>query len=113
MKHRPATALTAQRALADSALALLAGCVGLAMFLPPLAQATLASWPRSVSAGLVVALALPLHWIWLGMGARRMGASAPAWVGLSVALFPVGSAAALILLAGLRHAPESRPSAAH
>jgi hypothetical protein len=103
---------TAHRALADSALALLAGCVGVAMFLPPLAVGTAASLPRSVVAGLVVALALPLHWIFLAIGARRMGASVPGWVGLSVALFPVGGAAALILLGGLLDEPDGQPQVA-
>ena len=42
----PLSAKTAQRALADSALALLAACVAITMFLPPLAAATLASLPR-------------------------------------------------------------------
>ena len=78
-----ADARTAHRALADSALAWLVGCVGVAMFLPPLAAATAASLPRSVLAGLVVALALPLHWVLLGIGARRMGASVSGWVALS------------------------------
>jgi hypothetical protein len=103
---------TAQRALADSALALLAGCVGVAMFLPPLAVATAASQPRSIVAGLVIALALPLHWLFLAIGARRMGASVRGWVGLSVALFPVGGAAALILLGCLLNAPDARPQVA-
>jgi hypothetical protein len=103
---------TAQRALADSALALLAGCVGVAMFLPPLSLATAASLPRGIAAGLVVALALPLHWFFLASGARRMGASVAGWVGLSVALFPVGGAAALILLGWQLDEPHARPQAA-
>lgn len=108
-----AHARTAHRALADSALAWLVGCVGVAMFLPPLAADTAASLPRSLLAGLVVALALPLHWVLLGIGARRMGASVPGWVALSVALFPVGGAAALILLARLLYAHEAQPQVAN
>lgn len=106
------SAPTAQRALVDSALALLAACAAIAMFLPPMVGATLASLPRTLAAGLAVALAMPLHWVLLGIAARRLGRSVSGWVGLSVALFPVGSAAALILLAGLLQPPEGRPSAA-
>ena len=52
-----------------------------------------------VATGLAIALAMPLHWVFLGIAARRLGRSVAGWVGLSVLLFPVGSAAALILLA--------------
>jgi len=108
-----ANARTCHRALADSALAWLVGCVGVAMFLPPLAAATAASLPRSLLAGLVIALALPLHWVLLGIGARRMGASVPGWVALSVALFPVGGAAALMLLSRLLYEDAARPQVAN
>ena len=87
-----------QRALTASTLALVAAAVGIAMFLPPLAEQTTASPLRSVVTGVVLAVALLLHWVFLAIGARRMGRSAAGWVGLSVLLFPVGSAAALILL---------------
>ena len=102
----------AQRALLDALLAWLAACAAIVMFLPPLGQATMASVPRATVAGLVIALALPLHWIFLGIAARRLDRSVRAWVGLSVLLFPVGSAAALILLAGLLADPEGRTAAA-
>ena len=102
----------AQRALFDALLAWLAACASIAMFLPPLVQATTASLPRILGAGLVIALALPLHWIFLGIAARRMDRSVGGWVGLSVLLFPVGSAAALILLAGFLAEPEGRPAVA-
>jgi hypothetical protein len=62
----------------------------------------------------VIALALPLHWALLGIGARRMGQRVVPWVGLSVLLFPVGAAAALILLGWFAHEHRlhARPSAA-
>lgn len=104
---------SAQRALADSALSLLAACVAIAMFLPPLADDTSASVLRIVAAAGVIAVAIPLHWIFLGIAVRRMGGMLRGWVALAVLLFPVGGAAALILLAGLLHEPEARPSAAH
>ena len=90
---------SAQRALFDSTLALLAAITAMAMFLPPLLQATTVSLPRMLTTGLVIALTLPLHWVFLGIAAHRLGRSVARWVGLSVLLFPVGSAAALMLLA--------------
>jgi hypothetical protein len=90
---------SSQRALFDSTLALLAAIAAIAMFLPPMLQATTASLPRTLVTGLVIALSIPLHWVFLGIAARRLGRSVAGWVGLSVLLFPVGSAAALILLA--------------
>lgn len=93
----------ARRALADSALALVAACAAITMFLPPMVHDTVVSVPRIVGLGLVIALALPLHWVLLGIGARRMGRSAFGWVAGAVLLFPVGGAAALILLSWLSH----------
>ena len=82
------------------------------MFLPPWVQATTGSLLRTLVAGLVIALALPLHWVFLGIAARRMHRSVAGWVGLSLLLMPVGSAAALILLAWLLAEPEAQPVAA-
>ena len=87
-----------QPALTASTLALVAAVVCIAMFLPPLVERTVATPLRSMLTGVALAVALLLHWVFLGIGARRMGRSAAGWVGLSVVLFPVGSAAALILL---------------
>ena len=92
---------TARRALADSALALLLACCATAAFLPPLASATGAAWWRSALAGLALVTTLLLHWTWLATGARRLGLRPTPWVALSVLLFPVGGAAALILLLGM------------
>ena len=95
------SARSAPRALFDSALALLAACLAFAMFLPPLAAATAVSHWREAAAGLVLVLALPLHWLSLASAARQLGASRVGCLGLAVLLCPVGGAAALILLAGL------------
>ena len=108
MRHRPA-----HRALFDATFALLAALLGIAMFLPPLAHATLSSLPRSVGAGLLIGLALPLHWVWLGSAARRMHRTVAGWVGLSVLMFPVGSAAALMVLGGLLAEAEPDPYPVH
>ena len=108
----PSDARRAQRALFDAALALVAACAAIAMFLPPWAAATLASLPRSVLAGLTIALAVPLHWVCLAVAARRLGRGVAGWLGLSVLLFPVGSVAALLLLAGTLPPGGRHPSAA-
>lgn len=103
---------SAMRALTDSALALLVACVGIAMFLPPLVAETVASVLRIVATGLAIAVALPLHWTFLGVGARRMGLRVIPWVALSVLLFPVGAVAALVLLGWFVHERQVQPSAA-
>lgn len=109
----PSTDRSAPRLLADAALALLAACGALALFVPPFAAGTLDSWPRALLAGLAAALALPLHWLLLAAAARRLGLRVAGWLGLSVLLFPVGSAAALLLLAtGLASSPPAKPAPA-
>lgn len=90
----------AQRALAGSAAALFAALGCIALLLPPLAERTLATPPRTALTVLALAGAMLLHWWLLGRAARRLSQSVAAWVGLSVLLFPVGSAAALLLLGG-------------
>lgn len=101
---------SARRALTDSALCLVAACMAMAMFLPPWAQATAASQPRTLAAALAALLAMLLHWLLLGRGARRMGRPVMGWLALAVLLFPVGGAAALILLAW---PPQQAHRAAH
>ena len=102
----------ARHALIDAALALLAAGAAIALLLPPLVNHSTLSTGRLISASLVIALALPLHWLFLGIAARRMRRSVAGWVGLSVLLFPVGSAGALILLGGLLAEPEGQPAVA-
>ena len=106
---------SAQRALFDSTLALLASLAGIVMFLPPLVPATTASLPRTLAAALLIALAMPLHWVFLGIAARRMHRTVVGWVSLSLLLYPVGSAASLILLGWLQAESEhdNHPAPAH
>lgn len=72
------------------------GCV--ALFLPPLLEATIASPLRAAATGAALGVTLLLHWIFLGMAARRLRRSVPAWVGLSLLVFPIGSVLSLVLL---------------
>jgi len=53
---------------------------------------------RVAGTSALLAVAVLLHWIFIGIAARRMERSVAGWVSMSVALFPVGGAAALILL---------------
>jgi hypothetical protein len=75
------------------------GCV--ALFLPPLLDETIASPLRAAATGAALGVTLLLHWIFLGMAARRLRRSVPAWVALSVLVFPIGSALSLVLLGWL------------
>lgn len=100
----------ADRALTGSAAALLAALGCIALLLPPLAERTLAAPLRTALTMLALASAMVLHWWFLGRAARRLKQSVAAWVGLSVLLFPVGSAAALMLLGG---AGRTRHNDAH
>lgn len=88
----------AKRALTDSALALVVACGAIAMFLPPMVHETVASVPRVVALGLTIAVALALHWVWLGLAAQRLQRSVSGWVACAVLLVPVGGIAALLLL---------------
>jgi hypothetical protein len=103
---------SAMRALADSTLALVVASIGIAMFLPPLLAETIASVLRTVVTGLVIAVAVPLHWVFLGIGAHRMGLRVVPWVALSVLLFPVGAVAALVLLGWFAHEKQAQLSTA-
>jgi len=98
----------ARRALALSAAALLAALGCTVLFLPPLAERTLGAPLRTVLTALALGAAVLLHWWFLGRAARRMGQSVGTWVGLSVAPFPLGRAAALMLLGWVGCAPPPR-----
>lgn len=92
----------ADSALKSSAAALVVCLACIALFLPPMVTHTLTSVLRTVLVGLTLASAMLLHWVFLGLGARRLGRSVGGWLALAVLLFPVGSAAALVLLGWFR-----------
>jgi hypothetical protein len=104
--------LTARRAITDSALALLAACLAVGLFLPPFVTATTGSVLRTVLTGLAIGVAVLLHWVLLGVAAARLGRSVAHWVGLAVLLFPVGGAAALVLLGWQVDEHEAGPTPA-
>ncbi len=87
----------AQRAIGASATALVVAVAVGMCFLPPLVETTTASVPRTVAAALVLATAVLLHWSFVGIAARRLQRSVAGWVAMSVLLFPIGGATALIL----------------
>ena len=89
----------AQRAYAASTVSLLLALGALVLFLPPFVHQTTASVLRTVVTAGVLVTALLLHWVFLGIGARRAGRSVGFWVGaMAVLLCPIGGAAALVLL---------------
>jgi glucan phosphoethanolaminetransferase (alkaline phosphatase superfamily) len=88
----------AQRALTASTLALVVAVAAGLLFLPPFLERYLTSVVHLVGNALVLATALLLHWVFLAMAVRRLQRPMAGWVALAVALFPLGGAAALILL---------------
>lgn len=89
---------SASRALSASTLALVVACATIVAFLPPMVEHTVASVPRIALLGTAMAAGLMLHWVFLGIAARRLERSVAGWVALAVLLFPIGGIAALILL---------------
>ena len=87
----------AQRAIGASVAALAVAVAAGMAFLPPLVHSTVASVPRTVVVALVLAVAVLLHWVFLGIAAKRLERSVPGWLAMGVLLFPIGGAAALIL----------------
>ncbi len=100
----------AQRALTSSAVSLLVAGGSLALFLPPLGDQIGESPLRAVFFGITLGAGLLLHWVFLAIAARRLGRSVAGWLSLSVLLCPVGSIAALVLLAWFREEAEARPA---
>jgi hypothetical protein len=104
--------------LLQAAMVMLLGALAcVALFLPPLLEATIASPLRAAATGAALGVTLLLHWIFLGMAARRLRRSVPGWVGLSVLVFPIGSALALVLLGwlagGTAPGPDRQVAPAH
>lgn len=87
-----------QSALTASAIALVVACACVAAFLPPMLEQTLSSTVRTVLLACTIGVAIPLHWAFLGLAARRMKRSAVGWLALAVLMFPIGGVVALVLL---------------
>lgn len=98
------------RAINLAAFALLVSVLCGMAFLPPLGESTRQSTPLAVSLALALAAAAVLHWMFLGIAAQRSGRSAPGWVAFSMLLFPIGSAAAVILLGWHLDEPRAAPA---
>lgn len=107
----PSSESPAQSALSMATAALVVAVACIVLFLPPMVERTVSSVLRTVLTGTGLALAVLVHWVFLGIAARRLQRSVAGWLALSVLLFPVGSAAALILLGWFRHEAEA-PAAA-
>lgn len=102
----------AQRALNASTVALLVAVGCLLLYMPPFHERYLEGPAHLAGNGLVLATAVLLHWVFLGIGVRRLGRPVPGWVALAVLLFPVGGAAALILLTWFGDESEAAASGA-
>ncbi len=100
----------ASSALSASAVALLLCAAGVMMFLPPLVDETVASLPRTVLFGLVIAASLVLHGVFLAIAAQRQGRSPVRWVMLAVLMPVVGSIVAVVMLAWFEN--EAKAAAA-
>lgn len=101
----------AQRALTASSLAFVLALACVLAFMPSMFERYLGSPERVLVVALVLATALLLHWVFLGIALRRLGRRLPGWLALAVLLFPVGGAAALILLSWFSdEAPAPVPS---
>lgn len=98
--HRASSALTA------AALALMVGALCGALLLPPMAQALPAVPGAKAALLFTLAVAALAHWVLLARAASRLGRHAPGWLALSVLLFPIGSAASLVMLGWLQHEPR-------
>jgi len=101
----------AQKALSAATAALVVAAACTAMFLPPMVDRTVESVLRTVLIGVTLSAAAIVHWVFVGIAARRLGRSVAGWVALALLLFPVGSVAALILLGWFRNEAET-PAAA-
>ena len=105
------TEATAQRALAASTFALVLALACALLFVPPYLERYLGEPVHRVSNGLVLAGALALHWYFLGVAVRRQQRPLAGWLALAVLLFPLGGAAALMLLsASSEESPSPAPS---
>lgn len=102
----------AQRALTLSTAALVVAVTCIAMFVPPFVQHTVASVLRTVALGLMLGAGVLAHWFYLVAAARHQGRPVAAPLAMSVLLFPIGSAAALMLLGARAEDPEHAARAA-
>ena len=91
------TPASIQRPIASSSVALAVACACMVLFLPPMVESTVRSVLTTVFVGGALAVSLFLHWIFVGIAAQRQHRSVVGWVVMSL-LFPVGGAAALVLL---------------
>jgi len=102
----------AQKALTAATAAFVVAIACVAMFVPPLLDRTIDSVLRTVLVGVTLAVSVVLHWVFVGIAARRLGRSVAGWVALSLLLFPVGSVASLMLLGWFREEAETPAAAA-
>ena len=87
----------AERPIAAAAVSLVAWFAFIASFLPPLSHYTTNSVGMQILCGLGIAVSLFVHWIFIGIAAKRLGRSVVGWVTISVIALPIASIVGLIL----------------
>jgi quinol-cytochrome oxidoreductase complex cytochrome b subunit len=100
----------AANAATSSAVALFAFAGGVMSFVPPWLDTTVASVPRCIFFGLVIAVSFVLHFVYLGITVRRLGRNVIGWVILAVLTFPIASIVGLVVF-GWRQSEHSQARA--
>lgn len=70
------------------------------------------SLPLIILTGLAVCVSMILHFVFIGIAARRLGRNPSVWVILSVILFPISSIIGLILFEWFSDEKREPPTAA-
>ncbi|RZT11386.1 hypothetical protein SAMN05216319_0133 [Duganella sp. CF402] len=88
----------AQQPIAAAAVTLVLLIVSIASFLPPLFEKyTSQSVLFIIAAGISTCVCLVLHFVFIGIAAKRLGRAPLLWVLLALFTFPIGSIIGLIL----------------
>jgi quinol-cytochrome oxidoreductase complex cytochrome b subunit len=87
----------ATNAVTSSTIALLAFAGSVLQFIPPWLDTTVESVPRCIFFGIVIAVSIVFHFVFLATAARRVGRSATLWVILGIVFFPIASIVGLIM----------------
>ena len=87
----------AKPAASAASVALMALCLCIGGFLPPLSETVLASLPLILALGIGIAASLALHLYFVGLAAAKLGRRPAAWVLLALVTLPIGSIVGLVI----------------
>lgn len=88
----------ANQSIAAATVSLLVCAACIISFIPPFTAWTTQSATLAMLVGMTLAVSLILHFVFVGISARRMGRSPWLWVGLSLCTFPITSIVGLVLI---------------